>query len=132
MWFGLLLNGSWSLATLAISFVLVGQVGAIGASIGMTMGNVTLAVVSFVIGRRVLGLHFPGVMFPSLWAAAVIGLAQLVSVTPTEFSFSLGAGLTVGATLSAIALMDANERSMLRELVGRARYWIGFSGKEEV
>jgi len=38
----------------------------------------------------------------------------------------------VGATLSAIALMDANERSMLRELVGRARYWIGFSGKEEV
>ncbi len=131
MWFGLLLNGSWSLATLAISFVLVGQVGAIGASIGITMGNVTLAVVSFVIGRRVLGLQFHGVMLPSLWAAAVIGLAQLVSVTPTEFSFSLGAGLTVGATLSAIVLMDASERSMLRELVGRARYWIGFSGKKE-
>src|SRR5207253_2870026 len=131
MWLGLFLNGVWSVATLSISFFLVRLVGAMGASIGVAVGYATLAAISVLMGWRVLGLQYSGMAVPSLWSGTVVGVALIVSSLTTGLRFPLGVSVVALSLLSAIPLLNASERSIVIDLLDRARRWIGITRNDE-
>lgn len=101
-----------SLANLALCFVLIPLLGALGAAVSSAAAEMIVLTVSFLYFRR----HFRPIFFPSLMHALIAGTAMAVaySATPLEGSYAFAGKLLVGTVAFSMVLWAFGELSSSR------------------
>jgi len=117
MWWSLGLNLLWAVIVSVAASMLIPQFGGVGASTALLVGYAVLAIAALAVGRAALHVGFSGLTRPGAWAACLLVPALVtVNILP-GWRIPVGGLLSVVSIASLAWLLDAGERSLLKELL---------------
>jgi stage V sporulation protein B len=119
----LLINIAWAAAVGTATIVLVPSVGSLGASLAILVGYMVTTFLSWIVGKRVLGIDFSVMRLPATWAACFLLLSMALSALSGITQVVVGLALTAAAVASSFLLLEEREKSLVRD----AFVLLGFS-----